>query len=207
MEGLSPKSPTQLTIQASAKDFEYISAQISQATPGSRVHVRFGNKQLEIVACGARTAVDAGAAQPGTSSGGGQTGGKRKGGKPQDAHFNKLALSLHEHYKTLKEKYCKERAGKMGVKPDDILVGNRTTTFSKFWKGYISAEPARVAARVAYYSNNPLPKKFDEEAEAWLWGYWKKAETVRQPRDRVAERAALKLSKLGGQGGSTMSVG
>lgn len=195
----SPKSPTRLTIVASSEDFEAVAAQISNVPAGTRVRIVFDNKVLDIVAASQRKAVVTSVTEVGPLIEP-STIKKRRGGNPQEAHFNKLARSLHRHYMELKDAFCTRRGQRVGVKPQDILVGNRVKAFSNLRK-FINGKPDLEA----YYNADPPPEMFNKAGIDWLQGYWSVAVTHREPRDRNAERQALKLRKLNARGGSFTS--
>jgi hypothetical protein len=171
-----------------------VKAKFEAAAPGSIVHVQFGNKTLEIVKEkeGAAVATVAAAEEAPTQSVETCSHGLR-GANLKDAQANKLITAMYDSYKKLKMEFCAERATKTGVKQEDVLLGNQTLTFMHFRKDYVDKTQLR---KDTYYAEKP-PTNFDAEAEAWLWAYWQRVVTYRAPRDRTAERAALKRKKEG----------
>jgi protein involved in temperature-dependent protein secretion len=101
---------------------------------------------------------------------------------------NRLMNALYEDYKTLKATFCSNRTAKLGVNLKDILLGNKTETFSKFRREFIDKTQAR---KDYYYSSTP-PKTFDAHGKDWLEMYWAKIVKDRPPRDRAAEKMRRK---------------
>ena len=188
------KSPTRLRVNTSNMDD--VKAKFEAAAPGSIIHVQFGSKTLEIVkereGAAVAVATVAAAEEAPTQSVETCSHGLR-GANLKDTQANKLITALYDSYKKLKMEFSAERATKTGVKQEDVLLGNQTLTFMRFRKDYVDKTQLR---KETYYAEKP-PPTFDAEAEAWLWAYWERVVTYRAPRDRTAERAALKRKKEG----------
>jgi hypothetical protein len=188
------KSPTRFRVSTSNMDD--VKTKFEAAAPGSIVHVQFGTKTLEIVkeVEGAAVAVATVAAAEEAPTRSVETCNHGlRGTNLKDAQANKLITAMYDSYKKLKMEFCAERATNTGVKQEDVLLGNQTLTFMRFRKDYVDKTQL---LKDTYYAEKP-PTTFDAEAEAWLWAYWQRVVTYRAPRDRTAERAALKRKKEG----------
>jgi hypothetical protein len=177
-------SPVSSRVYVTTDELKNLNAKSAGAAPGDTLQVTLGGKPLAMVV----VEHAGGGFQPPDPLEAPATKKKHPGGKPQDIMANKLMNALYDDYKTLKATFCSQRAANLGVNLKDILLGNKTKTFSKFRHEFIDKAQPR---KDYYYSSTP-PTTFDADGKDWLEMYWAKNVQDRPPRDRAAEKMKRK---------------